>query len=266
MSKLADRIIISTEEAKRFLRVSFSDDDQLISNLIKGSLAAADAFIGDAFGPDQVERLNDHEQYADDTDISTDHTIVGGTVTLETDAQEGEQALKFVYTTVPASVEKVLTNAVDMRKVTEVGFWIKGDDENEQHVIEFELKNTAGNAIITLSTRPQRFTTGKDYQEISFNIEKFKTLADMDDIKSYVVRLVAGEGVVTDSTVKIDTVFFAKGAEIPEEVKQGCLEWIELHYSKRTAGVSSEAEGGISKTYDSEGIPLSWETYRVIPV
>ncbi len=69
MSKLADRIIISTEEAKRFLRVSFSDDDQLISNLIKGSLAAADAFIGDAFGPDQVERLNDHEQYADDTDI-----------------------------------------------------------------------------------------------------------------------------------------------------------------------------------------------------
>ena len=221
MSKLADRILINTEEVKRFLRVSFSEDDQLISNLIKSSLGAADTFIGDAFGPDQIERLNDHEQYADDTDIAGDHTATGGTITLETDAHEGEQALKFVYTTLPASVQKDLTIAVDMTKVTEVGFWIKGDEDNEQHVLELELLNTAENSVVTLTTRPQRFTTTEKYQEISFNIEKFKTLSDMNDIKSYIIRLVSGEGVVTDSTVQIDTVFFAKGAEIPEEVRQG---------------------------------------------
>ena len=263
---LSDRILISTEEAKRFLRVSLSEDDQFISNLIKASLVEADSFIGDAFEPEQIERLNDHEQYADDSEIATDHTAVNGTVTLEIDAQEGENALNFKYTAVPASIQKDLIDAVDMSKVTEVGVWIKGDEDNEQHVLELELLNTAGNPVVTLTTRPQRFTTLEKYQKISFQIEKFKTLDGMGDIKSYVIRMVAGEAVVTDSVVKIDTVFFAQGLDIPEGVKDGCLEWISLHYSQRTAGINQETEGGISKIFNSDGIPKSWEQYRRIPV
>lgn len=250
---------------KDFLGVSFDRDDATIDALIEAAKEAADEIIGDAFVPDQVNRIEDFESYADDAALNVAIPKIGSpTLKLSKESFEELQSMEIDYDVSGGEqgAKFDLPIPLDFRKAESFIIFVKGLKTNSEESLSLRAR-TASKEILRINTRPKRFTRFEEFKKIELNIERLNTIEGLDVITQFELAIdpqEAGTGKII-----VDFMGFTVGEELPKAIKVGALRYIARKYQNRISGVKSESQGRISFSW-GDPIPDEWEVFRRVPV